>query len=88
MLEISGGPGTGKTKKLIEAAYETGAIVVCSNPKGMLNKANSYGIPNVNFISYEDFYQSPDPSKRYMIDEIGNLYENFDLITGYTITKE
>ena len=54
----------------------------------MLNKANSYGIPNVSFISYEDFYQSPDPSKRYMIDEIGNLYENFDLITGYTITRE
>ena len=51
MKIISGGRGTGKTKKMLEMASETGGIVVCRDPADMRERAHSYGI-NIRQISF------------------------------------
>ena len=54
MLIISGEKGTGKTRRLIEAAKEHNAIIACSDPAKMLERAHKYGITGITFCSYAD----------------------------------
>lgn len=81
--------GTGKTKKLLEFAWNTGATIVCSNPLAMKGKANAYGFYGLEFISYKDYYYSSheiDKEKLYVVDELENFLSK-DII-GYTLTNE
>lgn len=50
--------GTGKTKELIWKAYTNNGILVCQNERHMKEKAASYGIHNLDIISYRDFIDS------------------------------
>ena len=56
---IIGANCSGKTRKMLEAAKENNAIVVCKNSYAMANKANSYGIYGLKLA----------------IDEIGNFFK-------------
>ena len=69
---IIGANCSGKTKKMLEAAKENNAIVVCKNSYAMANKANIYGL---KFISYEDFLINPVYGQKLAIDEIGNFFK-------------
>mgnify|MGYP003464479803 CR=1 FL=1 len=44
MYRIIDERGSGKTSRLMLLAKETGGVIVCSNPKGMAEKARAYGI--------------------------------------------
>jgi hypothetical protein len=84
MEYIIGGRSTGKTRKLIEAAKEQGAMVICRNAPAMRKKAEAYGIIGVEFISYDDISSGriiSDLSEwipgRYMIDEVSDFLEDF-----------
>lgn len=93
MYRIIGGRGTGKTNQLILLAKESGATIVCSNPRAMQQKAHAYGITGIDFISYGEFtpYSVRGDDKTYLIDELegylGSLLGN-KRIAGYTMSKE
>lgn len=72
---IIGANCSGKTRKMLETAKEDNAIVVCKNSYAMANKANSYGIYGLKFISYEDFLINPIYGQKLAIDEIGNFFK-------------
>lgn len=89
MIRIIDDRGTGKTRKLLEAAKEQNAIVVCGNPSAMRGKAHSYGIIGLDFISYGQFLRSEEGLSneiKYMVDELENLLSF--RICGYTLTVE
>ena len=88
---------SGKTSRLLLLAKESNGIVVCQNPDKMREKAHSYGLAGIRFVSYKDFdrdvvesyvdgqgYNSPT-----FIDELDEYlkYLQFN-IQGYTISNE
>lgn len=70
---IIGGNCSGKTRKMLENAKESGAIVVCEYPLHMQNKANCYGIYGLKFIGYEDAMTDAICSDKIVIDELGKF---------------
>lgn len=73
---IIGGNSTGKTRKMLEEAKKSGAVVICKHPLHMQSKANAYGIYGLEFICYEDV-ELEDYSidgKKVAIDEIGDFF--------------
>lgn len=75
---IVGVNSSGKTRQMLEQAKRSGAVVVCKHPLHMQNKANSYGIFGLNFVSYEGFLDNkPDfYGQKIAIDEIGDFIMN------------
>ena len=88
---------SGKTSRLLLLAKESNGIVVCQNPDKMREKAHSYGLTGIRFVSYKDF--DKDVSESYtdgqgydgptFIDELEEYlkYLQFN-IQGYTISEE
>lgn len=88
MYRIIGGRNCGKTKKLLEQAQETGAIVACSNPYAMAEKAKAYGLYGIDCIHYDNVKDFPN--KNILIDEL-ELYANYitaGKLMGYTLSEE
>lgn len=72
---IIGENSSGKTRKMLEKAKESGAVVVCKHPLHMQSKANSYGIYGLEFISYEDVIKGYIiDGKKIAIDELGDFF--------------
>lgn len=74
---IIGSNGSGKTKKMLEEAKKNNAIVVCKYPLHMQDKANSYGIYGLEFISYDDVRNYPIYDKKFAIDELGDFFKRY-----------
>lgn len=60
---------TGKARQLIEYAVENNAAIAVENPEAFRVKANSYGFPNVEIVSWsniltDDIYL---PHKKFVI---------------------
>lgn len=72
---IIGENGSGKTRKMLEEAKKSNAIVVCKHPLHMQNKANSYGIYGLRFMSYEEIGESIIENEKIAIDEIGDFFK-------------
>ena len=87
---IIGGNGTGKTRKMLEEAKKSGAIVVCKYPLHMQNKANSYGIYGLKFASYDEMDMGAIDEKKIAIDELGQYFEHcFGVeLDAFTMTIE
>lgn len=91
MYRIIDGRGSGKTSRLLLLAKENNGIIVCANPAIMREKAYSYGIVGVEFLSYEQYAYTDNygTSKPIFIDELELFLKKFDYnISGYTISKE
>ena len=93
MYRIIGGRGTGKTNQLMLLAKESGATIVCSNPRAMQQKAHVYGITGIDFISYGEF--TPEDvkgnDKTYLVDELEDYLGSLlggKCIAGYTMSEE
>lgn len=76
MKVISDGRGTGKTTKLLQdisKEYDN-PVVVCNNPKHMLEKTRALGIHNITFITIDD-----------ILEDINDKYTNvfFDSIEDF-----
>ena len=90
MYRIIDARGTGKTSRLMLLAKETGAIIACSNPSAMRQKAYAYGITGIEFISYKDLFTDNYDEEKIMIDEL-ELFAKYCTeieIVGYTLTNE
>lgn len=89
MIRIIDKQGTGKTKKLMLAAKESGGTIVCSNPEAMRNKSYAYGLTGIDFISYYDYLNSYDAKPPFYIDELENFLSILvSRIDGYSLTME
>lgn len=89
MYRIIDSRGSGKTSRLMLLAKETGAAIACMNPNAMRQKAYSYGITGINFISYSDLFQG-EHEGNVMIDELEVFiqhYIDYKLI-GYSLSNE
>ena len=90
MYRIIDNRGSGKTGRLMLLAKETNSAIACANPSAMQQKAYAYGIVGIDFISYDQLYNS-EYEGNVMIDEIEN-YINHHLcsckFTGYTLSNE
>lgn len=73
---IIGENGSGKTRKMLEEAKKSNAVVVCKHPLHMQSKANSYGIYGLRFMSYEELEREEYvvDGKKIAIDEIGDFF--------------
>lgn len=71
---IIGENGSGKTRKMLEEAQKSGAVVVCKHPLHMQSKANSYGIYGLRFASYEEMNADIICGEKIAIDEIGDFF--------------
>ena len=83
---IIGENNSGKTRRMLERAKESGAIVVCKHPLHMQNKANSYGIYGLRFIGYGEINEGFLNEEKVAIDEIGEFFKhcfgvNLDALT-------
>lgn len=76
MKRIIAGRGTGKTKQLMQEAYENNGIFVCQNDRHMREKANAYGFYGLSIMSFREFI---DNIKQYPI----NYTSSNNWITGY-----
>jgi hypothetical protein len=72
---IIGENGSGKTRRLLEVARDSGAIVVCKHPLHMQNKANSYGIYGLKFISYEEVNMDMIENDKVAVDELNEFFK-------------
>ena len=90
---IIGGNSSGKTRKMLEEAKKTGAIVVCKNPYAMEAKAKSYGIYGLKFLMYEEVIESIAEmiqGEKIAIDELGSFFKHcFGVeLDAFTMTVE
>lgn len=72
---IIDGNSTGKTRKMLEEAKKSGAVVVCKHPLHMQSKANSYGIYGLRFIGYEEMNMDTFEEDKVAIDELGEFFK-------------
>ena len=81
---------SGKTRKMLEEAKKSGAVVVCKYPLNMQNKANAYGLPNLQFMSYDEFNDGSVDAEKVAIDEIGDFiaYIYGAKLDSFTMTVE
>ena len=90
MYRIIDGRGTGKTSRLMLLAKENNAIIACSNPKAMQEKAHAYGIIGIDFVGYNDILNHRIETKQPIyIDELEKFikYINYN-VNGYSLTNE
>lgn len=72
---IIGENSTGKTRKMLEEARKSGAIVICKHPLHMQNKANSYGLYGLNFVGYEEVNADLLLGEKIAVDELGDFFK-------------
>ena len=73
---IIGTNGSGKTRKMLEEAKKSGAVVVCKHPLHMQSKSNAYGIYGLKFISYEEMNMDILEEDKVAIDELGEFFKH------------
>ena len=90
MYRIIDNRGSGKTSRLMLLAKEQGAIIACSNPYAMKQKALAYEIPGIEFISYEELLKNNYNGQNIMVDELEAFvkYQLSGKLVGYTISNE
>lgn len=89
MYKIIDDRGTGKTSRLMLLAKEHNGIVVCGKPERMIEKAYTYGLNDIQFVSYTDYLKDPNCyDKPVFIDELDTFLKILNSeIVGYTVSK-
>ena len=90
MFRIIDSRSSGKTSRLMLLAKETNSAIACSNPSAMRQKAYSYGITGIDFISYSDLFTGGWTEENVLIDELEEFIKQYidANITGYSLTNE
>ena len=78
-----------KKKRKMQKAKETDATIACINPNAMRQKAYSYGITGIEFISYSQLFNG-EYEGDVMIDELESFVQNYIdcSLKGYSLTNE
>lgn len=87
---IIGENSSGKTRAMLMEAKKSGAVVVCKYPLHMQDKANSYGIYGLKFISYEEMNMEILEENKIAVDELGEFFKHrFGVeLDAFTMTVE
>lgn len=96
MYRIIDGRGTGKTSRLFLLAKEAGVPIICQCPQDMRERAYSYGITGIDFMSYQEAIAAGDKSdmaKEVFVDNIEQfsyyiLMKNHFKLKGFTVSNE
>lgn len=89
MKKIIGEEGTGKTRSLMELASAEEGVLVCANPVHAREKAYTWGLLNIEFISYNDFiFNFKNITKPVFIDEIDTLCFKYCNVKAFTLSVE
>ena len=88
---LIGGRGTGKTRSLIELAYENKGILAVGTERERAHiweKSRALGMP-IEVVIYEDIQNLKGTQRKIYIDEIEG-YINFlnPYVAGFSVTKE
>lgn len=70
---IIGTNGSGKTRKMLEGAKKSGAVVVCKHPLHMQSKSNAYGIYGLKFVGYDEFIGNILYGEKVAVDELSEF---------------
>lgn len=73
---IIGESSTKKTRKMLEEAKKSNAVVVCKHPIHMQNKANCYGIFGLKFVRYDEMNADILCGEKVAVDELGEFFEH------------
>lgn len=73
---IIGENSSGKTRKMLEGAKSSGAVIVCKHPIHMQSKANSYGIYGLKFVGYEEMNADIICGEKIAVDELGEFFKH------------
>lgn len=88
MKIFKGNRGTGKTRELIEYAFENEYTIVCENPEHMLERIYSMGYATIRVISYQDYLDliatAVVTPKGHVIDEIESFLQVMQ-VEGFTV---
>ncbi len=88
MYRIIDKRGTGKTSRLLLLAKETGATIVCANPKALEEKAKQLGLNGIKFISYDKFWIEYS-DQNILIDELESFIKSYThRCIGYSMSLE
>lgn len=91
MYRIIDERGSGKTSRLMLLAKETGAVIACSNPQAMRQKALAYGIVGIDFVSYHQITVPGNDYNNVLIDEL-EAFTQYILgrnnLMGYSMSKD
>ena len=90
MFRIIDGRSSVKTSRLMLLAKETDSAIACSNPSAMRQKAYSYGITGIDFISYSELFNGEWSEEDVLIDELEEFVKQYidASIVGYSLTNE
>lgn len=91
MYRIIDTRGTGKTSRLMLIAKENNAVFGCKSPISMREKAYSYGITGITFVSYQDLMDYPTmvEDKPLVIDDLENFIRYlFPSTIGFTLSED
>lgn len=70
---IIGTNGSGKTRKMLEEAKKSGAVVVCKHPIHMQSKSSAYGIYGLKFVGYDEFIGNILYGEKVAVDELSEF---------------
>lgn len=91
MEVLIGEKGTGKTRRLIELAFQKGAVLAVANERQRSHiwiKSRELGIP-IDVIVYEDVEEVSTTKKNIYIDEMENfVLQMMPFVSGFSITEE
>lgn len=73
---IIGTNGSGKTRKMLEEAKKSGAVVVCKHPLHMQSKSNAYGIYGLKFVGYDEFIGNVLYGEKVAVDELSEFVKH------------
>lgn len=87
---IIGTNGSGKTRKMLEEAKKSGAVVVCKHPLHMQSKSNAYGIYGLKFVGYDEFIGNVLYGEKVAVDELSEFVKHcFGVeLDAFTMTVE
>jgi hypothetical protein len=87
MIKIIDGNGTGKTRRLMEAAAAADGVFVCSDAQRYREKSRAYGISNLEIVSYTDFFiNNYSPEKAVFINKIDKYLAATGEVAGFSLT--
>lgn len=88
---LIGGKGTGKTRKLIELAYENRGILAVRTERErahIWDKSRALGMP-IEVVVYEDVENLKRTQRKIYIDEVEGYISFLNpYVSGFSVTKE
>ena len=89
MFIVYGGRGTGKTRRLLEAAQTTNSVVACKDPIKMTERAHKYGITGLNIVPYDHLFTVVNNGATIYVHDVEAFIKcAFPFVDGFSVATE